>query len=79
MAFTKGTPHKWASDITFNEWIKIRLKTESPDRAVERTIIFLEEWAKENNDKWYNYFTNVSPNLAVFICSGKISLGAIYK
>ena len=58
--------HKWASDRTFNEWIIVRLKTESPDRAVERTILFLEEWAKENNDKWYNYFTNVSPSLAVF-------------
>lgn len=84
-AFTKwllqrGVPlHKWASDRTFNEWIIVRLKTESPDRAVERTILFLEEWAKENNDKWYNYFTNVSPSLAVFhICSGKISPWVLY-
>jgi len=76
----KGVPlTKWASDRTFNEWIKIRLKTESPDRAVERTILFLEEWAKDNEQYWYTYFTNVSPNLAVFhICSGKISPWILY-
>ena len=76
----KGIPlTKWSSDIQFNEWIKIRLKTESPDRAVERTILFLEEWAKDNNEQWYNYFTHVNPNLAVFhICSGKVSPWILY-
>ena len=60
--------------------LKIRLKTESPDRAVERTIIFLEEWAKESKMPWYTYFGNVSPNLAVFsFAVVKYLLGAIYK
>jgi hypothetical protein len=76
----KGIPlNKWASDKTFNEWIVIRLKTETPARAVERTILFLEEWAKENNDTFYNYFANVNPNMAVFhVCSGKISPWILY-
>lgn len=76
----KGTPlNKWASDRTFNEFIKIRLKTETPARAVERTIMFLEEWGKENKIEWFNYFSNVKPGLAVFhICSGKISPWILY-
>ena len=54
--------------------MKERLKTESVDRGVERTILFLQEWAKENNTTYNKYFIEISTNLAVFhICSGKIS------
>lgn len=64
----------WNRDAQFKKWMKERLKTESVDRGVERTILFLQEWAKENNTLYNKYFTEVSTNLAVFhICSGKIS------
>lgn len=65
---------KWTSDKVFNEWLKSRLKTESVDRAVERTIMCMQEWASKYNNSWNRYFDDVSANLAVFhICSGKIS------
>jgi len=64
----------WSRDAQFKKWMKERLKTESVDRGVERTILFLQEWAKENSTTYNKYFTEVSTNLAVFhICSGKIS------
>ena len=54
--------------------MKERLKNESVDRGVERTILFLQTWAEENNTQYNNYFSNIAPSLAVFhICSGKIS------
>jgi len=70
---------RWASDSTLNKYIKQRLKDETADRAVERTIMFMETWAEKNSTKYNNYFKEVNPNLAVFhICSGKISPWVIY-
>jgi len=70
---------RWASDTTLNNYIKQRLREESVDRAVERTIIFMENWALENKENFNKYFEKVNPNLAVFhICSGKISPWVIY-
>lgn len=70
---------RWTSDRNFAAWIKTRLKTESHDRAIERTIMFLQEWSKESGNNWNEYFRIIPPNLAVFhICSGKISPWLIY-
>lgn len=70
---------KWASDTNFNNWIKNRLKTESVDRAVERTVLFMHEWGENNANEWNTYFDAVPTNLGVFhICSGKISPWVIY-
>ena len=64
----------WGKDKQFTKWQKERLKSESVDRGVERTILFLQSWAEENNTQYNDYFNNVAPSLAVFhICSGKIS------
>lgn len=70
---------KWASDSTLNTYIKKRLRDESVDRAVERTIIFMEKWAAQSSLAFNQYFEKVNPNVAVFhICSGKISPWVIY-
>lgn len=70
----------WTRDRHFTEWMKERLVTESVDRAVERTILFLQSWAEENNDNYNKYFTNVQPALATFhICSGKISPWVLFN
>lgn len=69
----------WTKDKNFNAWIKERLKTESVDRAVERTILSMQNWAEEKETDWNVYFENVAPSLAVFhICSGKISPWVLY-
>lgn len=64
----------WCRDRHFTEWMKERLQTESADRAIERTILFLNEWAEENNTNFSMYFKEASTNLITFhICSGKIT------
>ena len=64
----------WGKDKQFTKWMKERLKSESVDRGVELTILFLQTWSEENNTQYHNYFNNIAPSLAVFhICSGKIS------
>jgi len=70
---------RWSSDTNFNKWIKERLKAESVDRAVERTVLFLQDWGKDNANEWNSYFEVVPTNLAVFhICAGKISPWVLY-
>lgn len=70
---------KWSSDLNFISWTKDRLKKESPDRGVERTIMFLQEWQEETGIQFNEYFNTVSPNVAVFhICSGKINPWVLY-
>jgi hypothetical protein len=70
----------WTSDRVFNKWIKTRLKDETPERAVERTILFMTAWAEETDNNWVDYFDKVPTNLIVFhICSGKISPWIIYS
>lgn len=70
---------KWASDTVFNNYIKDRMKTESVSRAVERTVLFLNEWASENNTTYDDYFSAINANIAVVhICSGKISPWVLY-
>jgi len=70
---------RWVSDTQFNKWIKERLKTETVDRAVERTVLFLQDWGEDNANAWNSYFEAVPTNLAVFhICAGKISPWVLY-
>ena len=73
-----GVDH-WVKDTYFNKWIKERLKSETVDRAVERTVLFLQEWGEDNANEWNTYFDVVPSNLAVFhICAGKISPWVLY-
>jgi|TARA_B110000908_G_scaffold163517_1_gene210185 hypothetical protein len=64
----------WCRDKHFAAWMKERQNSESCDRGVERTVLFLQKWAEENNTTYNTYFHTIAPALAVFhICSGKIS------
>jgi|TARA_R110002074_G_scaffold166179_5_gene326574 hypothetical protein len=69
----------WASDQQFNTWIKRRFKEESVDRAVERSVLFMQRWAEEEKCAWADYFKNIHPNVAVLhICAGRISPWILY-
>lgn len=71
---------KWTSDQQFNKWNKERLKKESVDRAVERTVIFMIEWAMPIDKNWSDYWTDANTNDIVFhICAGRISPWVIYS
>jgi len=70
----------WTRDTQFNLWNKERLKKESCDRAVERTIMFMNEWAESTNMNWNDYWQHANINQIVFhICSGRISPWVIYS
>ena len=45
---------KWSSDTVYEEYIKEFNVRESVDRAIERTILTIKDWAEENNKYQHN-------------------------
>jgi hypothetical protein len=65
---------KWATDKNYLEFVKKILMNETPYRALERTVILMQEWAIKEETKWETFFSKVSPVLAVqWITSGRLS------
>ena len=71
---------KWSSDQVYEEYIKEFNVRESVDRAVERTILTIKQWAEENKKDWINFCNEVSTPRAVhMIRSGKLSPWLLYN
>lgn len=71
---------KWATDETYESYIKDFNVRESVERAVERTILSIKDWSRENNKDWTSFFNEVSkPRLIHMIRSGKISPWILYN
>ena len=66
--------HDWCKDFVYEEYIKSMLKSESVDRAVERSILYMKEWAESTGNNWQEYFVKVPTTLAMNdIKMGRIS------
>jgi len=69
----------WHKDSLYDEFLLVYVKKEPGMKALERTIIYLDQWGKENNKSWQDYFKEVSSSRAVHdIRSAKISPWMIY-
>ena len=70
---------QWTTDKEYDKYLKTYVRKEPGIRALERTIIYLASWGKENNNDWQNYFTDVSPARAVHdLRSAKVSPWVLY-
>lgn len=70
---------KWSNDIIYEEWVRELSKRESPEKAMERMILVMEQWANNHDDHWTNFFKNISTGLAVhYLRIGKISPWILY-
>jgi hypothetical protein len=66
--------HNWTKDFVYEEYIKSMLKTESADRAAERSILRMKEWAEITGNDWREYFALVPTTVAMNdIKMGRIS------
>ncbi len=64
----------WCKDSLYDEFLLGYVKKEPGMKALERSIMYLNEWATENNKEWTRYFYEVSTPRAVHdIRSAKIS------
>lgn len=69
----------WCKDSLYNEYLLDYVKKETGMRALERSILYLAEWAKINDSRWQDYFIVVPTPRAVYdIRAAKISPWLIY-
>tara|TARA_B100000927_G_C16435768_1_gene457551 strand:- start:107 stop:781 length:675 start_codon:yes stop_codon:yes gene_type:complete len=70
---------QWATDKQYDKYLKEYVRKEPGLKALERTVIYLAGWGKENDTDWQNYFTDVSSARAVHdLRSGKVSPWILY-
>lgn len=65
---------RWTTHAVLEDWVLHVLKTEHPERGVERSIMAIIEWSELTSSNWNTFFDNVSAQRAIaWIESGKIS------
>ena len=70
---------QWSTDKQYDKYLKEYVRKEPGLKALERTVIYLAGWGKENETDWQNYFTEVSPSRAVHdLRSAKVSPWILY-
>lgn len=69
----------WTKDKMYDEFLLEYVKKETGLRALERNVLYLTEWAEDNQASWTEYFKIVSTPRAVHdIRSAKISPWMLY-
>lgn len=69
----------WTKAYVYDMYLEQLIGREPVEKALERTILTMEQWAKENNDTYDNFFMAVNTNEATFmIRNGKISPWVLY-
>ena len=64
----------WCRDEMYDKYVVNLIKHETVETALTRSILHMEEWAKNNNIDWNQYFSHVSLSRATYdIKDGKIS------
>lgn len=64
----------WTNDVWYESWTRELSKKESPDRAIERNILLMEQWGRETGENWVDFFRKVAtPRAVEWIRKGRIS------
>lgn len=70
---------KWVSPTVYETYIRELTKKETPDAAIERNILLMQQWAAETGNHWSDFFKLVSPIQAtLWIRTGRISPWLLY-
>lgn len=70
---------KWTSPLVYETFVRELTKKETPDAAVERNILLMQQWAADTGNHWSDFFRKVSPAQAtLWIRSGRISPWVLY-
>jgi len=69
----------WSKDYVYETYLEDYMRREPPDRALERTIIFLNKWGTDNDCAYSDFFRLATPSeAAYFIKTGKVSPWVLY-
>jgi hypothetical protein len=69
----------WLKGGTYSLYIQESSKRETAERAVERTLLTIKEWAEQADMPWQDFFDRVPPVVAMnMIAMGRISPWVLY-
>lgn len=64
----------WCRDSIYEKYVHDVCRKEDVYTAMERQIKIMEDWARDNNDDWTEFFKKIQPGLAIkLIRTGKLS------
>lgn len=70
---------EWCTQAMYETYIRELTKRESPDAAVERNILLMQQWATATENHWTDFFRLVAPSQAtLWIKTGRISPWVVY-
>jgi hypothetical protein len=70
---------QWRSPKVYQAYLTDLLRNETPDAAIERNIVLMQQWAADTDHAWTDFFKIVSPAQATaWIQTGRISPWLIY-
>jgi hypothetical protein len=78
--FSSGVALKdWTNILVYEDYLEKKMKREPVYRAIERSLLTMEEWANKNNDVYINFFRKGDNNeISYYVRSGKISPWVLY-
>lgn len=64
----------WCRDELYDQYLSELVKTEPADRAIQRSITSMMDWANENNSQWEHYFLYSNLNKTTYdMKEGRVS------
>lgn len=70
----------WQRPGTYQLYIQESSKLETPERALERTILIMKEWSENTGENWTNFFRKIAPSTAMnLVVLGRLSPWIIYS
>jgi len=69
----------WCDDRTYEIYLHEWYRKQPPDKSMEQTVLLMQQWAREHDEVWTDFFKKVSSNIAVhYIMSGRLSPWMLY-
>lgn len=64
----------WLKNSTYEYFIKMNIRQESIEDAIQRTVTFMDKWSTEHEEDWTTFFEKISGQEALdWLRSGRIS------
>lgn len=71
---------KWANDFVYEQYIRELNMKETPEAALERMILLMQQWSMQTGEQWQDFFRKINVNLAVqWTKTGRISPWLLYN
>lgn len=69
----------WTKEFVYETYLQELMKKEPPEKALERTVLLMVEWAEANGKEYKDFFREISVNEAFFfVKNGRISPWVLY-